>query len=137
MRRRICYSFSSCLGFFFTDTVDLGFFFTYAGLCSTLGVKSCVFDFAFYKVDFSKLTGRCRPGKLVKEIGYGFDFAKFGSEMSFPKPVIKLMILVSHMTNICFSHEKKKKKKIWLLCLFSFNTIKRAKKEKYLKTKVK
>ena len=57
-----------------------------------LGVESCVFDFAFYKVDFSKLTGRCRPGKLVKEIGYGFDFAKFGSEMSFPKPVIKLMI---------------------------------------------
>lgn len=59
-----------------------------------LGVESCFFDFAFYKVDFSNLTatGRCRPGKLVKEIGYGFDFAEVGIEMSFPKPVIKLMI---------------------------------------------
>lgn len=105
-----------------------------------LGVESCVFDFAFYKVDFSKLMGRCRPGKLVKEIGYGFDFAKFGSEMSFPKPDIKLMIWVSHTTNICFSHGKSEKKKLKrnlvILCLFSFNTIKEQRKKNNWKQKL-
>ena len=57
-----------------------------------LGVESYFSDFAFYKGDFINLTGRCRPRKLVKEIGYEFDFVEFGLEMSFPKPVIKLMI---------------------------------------------